>query len=131
MLPLEGEGGQGGEQAADSMHNAHRSGAAQGQGRKRGRRRGKRFIKFATINAQSLGNKMGDLAGRMETFRRENKEPSIIGVTESWGRDKLLLNLKDFTAYRNDRSDGKGGGNPLCHRWNRTKGMSTAEYAGL
>ena len=52
---------------------------------------------------------MGDLAGRMETFRRENKEPSIIGVTESWGRDNLLLNLKDFTAYRNDRSDGKGG----------------------
>ena len=91
------------------MHNAHRSGAAQGQGRKRGRRRGKRFIKFATINAQSLGNKMGDLVGRMETFRRENKEPSIIGVTETWGRDNLLLNLKGFTAYRNDRSDGKGG----------------------
>ena len=52
---------------------------------------------------------MGDLAGRMKAFRDENKEPSIIGVTESWGKDKLLLNLKDFTAYRNDRSDGKGG----------------------
>ena len=65
---------------------------------------------------------MGDLVGRMETFRRENKEPSIIGVTETWGRDNLLLNLKGFTAYRNDRSDGKGGGNPLCQKMESNKG---------
>ena len=52
---------------------------------------------------------MGDLTGRMDKFREEKKEPSIIGIIETWGRDKLLLNLKGFTAYRNDRSDGKGG----------------------
>ena len=38
--------------------------------------------------------------------------PGIVGVTETWGKERLEekdFELKDYTQYRNDRSDGYGG----------------------
>ena len=57
----------------------------------------------------SLVNKMGALELRMDDFRKEGREPQIVAVTETWGKDSDNFNLKKFNMYRNDRGDGRGG----------------------
>ena len=75
----------------------------------RGRRRNKKLIKCATVNAQSLNNKKGEIEYRVERWKDENKEPSIIAVTETWVKENIQYNLDGYISYRNDRGDGYGG----------------------
>ena len=48
---------------------------------------------------------MADFTGKVE----ELEYPGIVGVTETWAKSNETYNLKDYTQYRNDRSDGYGG----------------------
>ena len=77
------------------------------QGNNRGGRRCKRLIKCATINAQSLENKMSELRAMIGTTK-----PGIVSVTETWGKSEKpdsVYDLEGYNLYRNDRSDGYGG----------------------
>ena len=76
----------------------------------KGRRRKKRQLKWATINARSLVNKM-------DLLRYEAKKHSlkIISVTETWGKEKqadshFTMKKENYKMYRNDRNVKKGGG---------------------
>ena len=81
------------------------------QTRPRGRRRNKRSLKWATLNAQSLNNKMDLLRKRVNDY-----EPQILSVTESFGEEDLgdsAYMLDNYTMYRSDRVGRKGGGTIL------------------
>ena len=52
---------------------------------------------------------MDNIACRVEEWKREGKEPNIIGVTDTWAREGKQYNLDGYTSYRNDRADGHGG----------------------
>ena len=74
----------------------------------RGKRRNKRSLKWGTINAQSLGNKMSLLEYRVNLHKLK-----IVSVTETWGHDMIgdaQFALKGFKMYRNDRIGKEGGG---------------------
>ena len=47
---------------------------------------------------------MADFVGKVSEL-----DPGIVGVTETWGKSNETYDLKDYTQYRNDRSDGYGG----------------------
>ena len=71
------------------------------------RTRGYRVLKCATLNAQSLKNKMAELKTLVE-----ERKPQIISVTESWGKDCVsdgIFSLPGYTMYRDDRNVKKGG----------------------
>ena len=54
-----------------------------------------------------MEGKITDLRGKVDIIT-----PGIVGVTETWGKERLEekdFELKDYTQYRNDRSDGYGG----------------------
>ena len=64
-----------------------------------------------TINAQSLKNKMNEFS-----LLVNRREPHIISVTESWGKEWVndgIFSLKGYTLYRNDRQNVRGGGTIL------------------
>ena len=71
---------------------------------RRGRRRRKKFIKCANINARSLGGKKVNLIGKVSEL-----DPDIKVVTETSGKSNETYDLKEYTQYRNYRSDGYGG----------------------
>ena len=56
-----------------------------------------------------MNNKNGEIEVRLEGWREEKKEPSIIAVTETWAKENKLYNLDGYVSYRNDRGDGYGG----------------------
>ena len=63
------------------------------------------------LNAQSLKNKMSEF-----NLTVKNKNPQIISITESWGKDWVkdgIFALDGYTMYRNDRKGAKGGGTIL------------------
>ena len=63
------------------------------------------------LNAQSLKNKMAEF-----NLTVKNKNPQIISITESWGKDWVkdgIFELDGYTMYRNDRKGAKGGGTIL------------------
>ena len=47
---------------------------------------------------------MADFVGKVSEL-----DPGIVGVTETWGKSNETYDLKDYTQYRNDSSDGYGG----------------------
>ena len=54
-----------------------------------------------------MEGKITDLRGKVDIIT-----PGIVGVTETWGKERLEekdFELKDYTQYRNDRSDVYGG----------------------
>ena len=76
----------------------------------KGRRRKKRQLKWATINARSLVNKMDLLK-----YEAEEHSLKIISVTETWGKEKIAdchfeMKEENYKMYRNDRNVKKGGG---------------------
>ena len=76
--------------------------------RGRGRRRRKKTLKWGTINAQDLRNKMVLLEERVKKHGLK-----IVSITESWGKEKINdshFNLNKFNMYRADREDKEGGG---------------------
>ena len=76
--------------------------------RGRGRRKRKKTLKWGTINAQDLRNKMVLLEERVKEHGLK-----IVGVTESWGKERINdshFNLNKFNMYRADREDKEGGG---------------------
>ena len=82
--------------------------------RPRGRRRKKRSLRWATLNAQSLGNKMSLLRKRAFDYK-----PHILSVTETFGKEWLndaFFNIEKYTMYRRDRTGKKGGGTILYIR---------------
>ena len=55
------------------------------------------------MNARSLRNKINDLREFVKL-----KNPKIVSVTESWGKEWMCdrsLTLEGYTMYRNDRKD--------------------------
>ena len=77
----------------------------------KGRRRKKRSLKWGTINAQSLINKMDLLEKRVGLHKLR-----IVSVTETWGKEGYgdsLFALKGYRMYRNDRI-GKEGEGQYC-----------------
>ena len=79
--------------------------------RNRGRRRTKRYLKWGTINAQSLNNKMDLLKLRVKEHKLK-----IISVTETWAKEKTKdshFKLDKFNMYRNDRNVKECGGTIL------------------
>ena len=76
--------------------------------RGRSRRRRKKTLKWATINAQDLRNKMVLLEERVKEHGL-----NIVSITESWGKEKINdshFNLNKFNMYRADREDKEGKG---------------------
>ena len=70
--------------------------------------KGNRLLKCATLNAQSLRKKMVELQTLVE-----DRNPLIISVTESWGKDCIsdgIFSLQGYTMYRDDRNVKEGGG---------------------
>ena len=70
------------------------------------------------MNARSLRNKINDLREFVKL-----KNPKIVSVTESWGKEWMCdgsLSLEGYTMYRNDRKgadvDTRGGGTILYVR---------------
>ena len=113
-MDTEGAGG-------DNVEEMQRERGAVGPGenvlqakRPRGRRRKKRSLKWATLNAQSLGNKMSLLRKRALKY-----EPHILSVTETFGKEWLndaFFTIKNYKMYRSDRAGKKGGGTILYIR---------------
>ena len=71
-------------------------------------------MKWGTINARSLGNKMLLLEKCVALHNLK-----IVSVTESWAKDKKgdgLYALKGYKMYRNDRNNKVGGGNNIVCR---------------
>ena len=84
--------------------------------RPRGRRKRKRSLKWATLNARSLRNKMGLLRKRAVDY-----EPQILSVTETFAKEGLndgAFKLDKYTMYRSDRVGRDGGGTILYVRNN-------------
>ena len=84
--------------------------------RPRGRRKRKRSLKWATLNARSLRNKMGLLRKRAVDY-----EPQILSVTETFAKEGLndgAFKLDEYTMYRSDRVGRDGGGTILYVRNN-------------
>ena len=83
----------------------------QNRNRGRGRCKRRKALKWGTINAHSLINKMVVLHERVKEHGLK-----IVSVTESWGKEKILdshFNLDKFNMYRDDRKGKKGGGTIL------------------
>ena len=81
------------------------------QTRVRGRRRNKRSLKWATLNARSLNNKMELLRKRAKDY-----EPQILSVTESWAAEETgdsAFMIENYTIYRSDRVGRRGSDDPL------------------
>ena len=79
------------------------------QASSRRRNRKRRSLKWATLNAQSLNNKMDLLIERV----RQHK-PQILSVTESFGKEGTdAYALVGYTMYRSDREVKRGGGTIL------------------
>ena len=81
-------------------------------------RSGKTLLRFATMNARSLRNKINDLRDFVKA-----KHPKIVSVTESWGKDWMSdgsLSLEGYIMYRSDRKgstgETRGGGTILYVR---------------
>ena len=75
----------------------------------------KRSVKLAClyINAQSVINKMDYLQATITA-----KKPDVIGVTESWGNDKVFdseLHIAGYDLFRCDRPNGRAGGGVLLY----------------
>jgi len=65
------------------------------------------------MNAQSLRNKMAELLATVESF-----DPTVIGVTESWGDNDILdseFSIPGFTMFRSDRKITHRGGGVLLY----------------
>ena len=68
-------------------------------------------LKCMYTNARSIMNKLTSLESNVAEYN-----PDVIGITESWATEKgiqLLLELEDYTCYRQDRMSDystKGGG---------------------
>ena len=65
-------------------------------------------MKFFYSNVQSLNQKIDDMKHEIHS-----KNYDIIILTETWLNSNTLnkdLNLKNYTIYRKDREEGKGGG---------------------
>ena len=74
--------------------------------RTRVKRRNRRSLKWGTINAQSLGNKMDLLDYRVNLHKLK-----IVSVTETWGHEKMgdaKFALRGYKMYRNDRIGKEG-----------------------
>ena len=68
-------------------------------------------IIFATLNAQSLKRKKDELI-----LKAQMHKPLIIGVTETWGNEKIddaNFKLDGYVMYRSDRLGRRGGGTIL------------------
>ena len=68
-------------------------------------------IIFATLNAQSLKRKKDELV-----LKAQMHKPLIIGVTETWGNEKIddaNFKLDGYVMYRSDRLGRRGGGTIL------------------
>ena len=65
---------------------------------------------FLLANAQSLINKIDELE---QVINQNNID--IACITETWlNKDVISCHIDNYTTYRNDRSDGRGGGGVLC-----------------
>ena len=76
-----------------------------------------------TLNAQSLNSKMYELKKMVRLTK-----PHIIGITETWGKEKInyaYFKIDNYTMYRNDRIGRRGGGrnNTIHHKSARAKGL--------
>ena len=109
-----GEGGMGEDIGNREGENGERISSEEGrnmdqQARVGRRNRKKRSLKWATLNAQSLNNKMDLLRDRVDAY-----DPQILSVTESFGLEGMdAYTLKDYTMYRDDRVGRKGAGTIL------------------
>ena len=71
----------------------------------------KKTLKCMTLNAQSLNRKMDELKKMVRLTK-----PHIIGITETWGKEKIndaYFKIDNYTMYRNDREGKRGGGTIL------------------